>query len=244
MTLLAALAHKVAISVAVGNICSLPLMPAAHVQADITSLHSMVASSHYSAALGAEIIPGRYASAWRSGMSGMDTFAGRRRHPVEVPVSLSRNITAGKQFTRRLTGGVRHITPDRYVTVRLTRVDGIKVAFLASHDVSSSKNPRADHLELRQRLFATWRARMRHIIHRLVDERGYTAIVGGDFNSPRTVALHANQLPVINHTLMQLTVVPAAGIRVTLAGKPHARDGYTDHDLVEATLNLRQLAGP
>jgi hypothetical protein len=231
----------VELQVATGNIKSLPLMPADHVASDIAKLRTMIGGEYF-AAFGAELIHAHgYSAAWVLGMKGMHTY-GRN---VECPVSTSHSIQVTHATTKRLTRGVAKISPNRYRTTVLAEVDGIKVAFIASHNVNGSKAPakyRAT-IAIRRALFASWRRKMRRHIKRL-RSRGYTVIVGGDFNSPHVVNLHPDQVPIYNHGLMQLMVVPAAGVTVEKVGEK-TRHGYTDHPLCAATIRLaRQEATP
>lgn len=225
--------HQIEITAAVGNICHLPLMPIQNVRSDVSTLRSMAGNAEYLVAMGSEI--GQrdgYAKAWASGMTGMRTV-GRQQ---EVPVSLSRDIHVDHVRLKRLTHGVAHLSPDRWVTKVRTTIAGFKVAVLNSHSVSASKNPRADRLPVRKALFATWRHKMRHTIHRLV-RKGWTVIAGGDFNSPWPVSLDRHQVVIQNRDMMQLLVVPTAGIKVRKLGSKVAR-GYTDHVMVAETIGL------
>lgn len=228
--------HQVEVVIALGNIKSNPIMPPGHVEDDMAALRSLLGSPTYGAVFGAEIIKAHgYMAQWVEAMSGLHTYG----RGVECPVSTTHGVRVSHAAAKRLTIGVAKVSPNRYRVTVKAHAGGLKVAYIASHNVNGAKAPvkYRTTIGVRRVLFTTWRRKMRRHIKRLI-AAGFTVIVGGDFNSPGQVRLHPDQVAVLNKGLMQLAVIPAAGVRV-VAMSHSTKTGHTDHPLCRARITFQ-----
>lgn len=229
--------RHVDIDVLAENVCHLPKMPLAHVRADIAKGRSMIGGEHF-VAVGCEIGPrDGYADAWVEGMVGMRTYGA----DVECPVSISKGMQFISTHKKRLTRGIKRLSPDRWRVEVQVNIDGLAVAVIGSHNVSQSKNPHAARLSVRKQLFSLWRLKMRRRIKHL-HALGYTVIVAGDFNSPFPVSLHPDQVVIACRDLMQIIVIPAKGVTAKRYGEVRYEHGHTDHVIPAATVRLSKVA--
>lgn len=229
--------RHVDVDVLAENVCHLPKMPLEHVKADIAKGRSMIGGEHF-VAVGCEIGPrDGYADAWVNGMVGMRTYGA----DVECPVSISKGMQFIAWHKKRLTRGIKALSPDRWRVEVQVNIDGLAVAVIGSHNVSQSKNPRASRLSVRKQLFSLWHFKMRRRIKHL-HALGYTVIVAGDFNSPRPVNLHRDQVVIACRDLMQIIVIPAKGVTADHHGPVRFQHGYTDHIIPAATVRLSKAS--
>lgn len=225
--------RQVDVQVLAENVCHLPKMPIEHVKADIAKGRSMIGGEHF-VAVGCEIGPrDGYAKAWVEGMVGMRTYGA----DVECPVSISKGMQFIAWHKKRLTRGIKALSPDRWRVEVQVNIDGLAVAVIGSHNVSQSKNPHASRLSVRKQLFSVWRFKMRRRIKRL-HALGYTVIAAGDFNAPNPVNLHPDQQVIVCRDLMQIIAIPAEDVTATRHGEVRYGHGHTDHVIPAATVRL------
>lgn len=225
------------IALAEANIRSVPMLPLHAANADINRLFGI---EGVDIVTGAEIVP-FFRPLWRHAAkkAGKKTYGSR----CEDPISVTDRYTVHFSAVEFLTKGVAHITPNRYQTrVRLSTARDFKVAVLAKHTVSQWQRYRWRPLvdALRRRIGLDDQRLTRRRVRKLV-EKGYTVLISGDLNSMTVVDYHPDQINIANVGLMQLTVVPAAGITVKPLMTKAIRKGlHTDHPFVVNHVQLRR----
>ena len=231
-----ALSCSQSVTVAAANIRFTPLMAQWQVRADVRRMARSPRTRAASAYLGAEIHSFGYKAAWRAALPSY-------RHPglrTENPISMAPGWRVVSVGIRHMMDGIPDIAPDLYTTVaRTLSPAGLRVAFVATHMVSRAWTHREASTALRR---ARWRAH--HLstaaIVRSQHRAGRTVIVGGDLNRPTPVRWAPRQQMLANAGLMQLAVVPAAGVRVAvhrLRPVPTSQL-FTDHPIVAARVGL------
>lgn len=229
------------LTVALANIKSVPRMSAAQVDSDIAALFKLAKTEHADAVFGAEIAFANYRKSWRKRGKAADYKP--YGLPRECPVSLHRGVKV-KAVSRLLSSGIAKVTPNRYATVVKERET--KVAYIATHLVSRWQDyarkdaTHAKRVALAQREIAKIKRRIKRL-----HIKGWTVVIGGDLNALTEVKWHAGQvqvLPVAGGNLakmMQLAVIPAAGVKVTPGKHGNKSAGlHTDHPFRFATFTL------
>jgi hypothetical protein len=165
------------------------------------------------------------------------------------PSTITKRVVRAGYFHRAAAGP---FSPARRYVLLKGDVDGFKVAAIALH-LTNGCTPRyrgrwwhearcvAVHDEI------SWIRT--HLVTRLHND-GWTVVVGGDLNRGRRVRWqgrhHWGERRIPVRSLMQLAVIPAAGVTATLT---HTRwighNGHplhTDHDIAATTVHLRRNA--
>lgn len=232
------------LTVVLANIKSVPRMDAEQVDSDITDLFRLANAKGADAVFGAEIAFANYRRSWRKHgkAQGFKPYG----LPRECPVSLRRGGPV-KAISRLLSNGVAKVSPNRYATVVKIK-DGSRVTYIATHTVSRwQEYARADATHsIRMRLWGDEYSRLKRRIKRL-HRKGWTVVIGGDLNALTAVEWHADQVQVLPVTgsnlarMMQLAVIPAAGVTVTPVkhGSHHA-GLHTDHPFRWASFDLKE----
>lgn len=226
------------ISVSSSNIKSNPPMSLAHVTSDIAHVAG-IPTTGARVWFGQEIVAGRYAKAWATGLPGT-TYCGDEECPITLDPA---DWTIGQATVEKMHNGLIHVTPARYlstVTATSTARPDVKVAFIDTHFISGawSNNYPKTKAWRRARWSSHW-AQLQDAVTRLVDA-GYTVVVGADTNRETMPALHVGQLVPVEHGIDHLWVIPAAGRTVKVTGKTITAAGalFTDHDAIGATLSI------
>lgn len=217
------------ITIAVGNVMSNPVMPQPEVRHDVTRLYSLEPA----AICGNEIEPARYRAAWRE-LGRAHGYATRTLGtPNPVAVRRSSPWRAATVRAHRLSTGIPGITPDRFALVlKLTRDDGRRLVLVCTHLVSRAWTHTEPTTELRRQLWRLEARRIRAII-RFWRARGVPVVVAGDLNRPTRVRWARRQRVLVNAGLIQVTVVPPAGMRVRAERRREIPNRllFTDHPM-------------
>lgn len=225
------------ISVAVANIKSNPLMPLVYVDHDM----ALAAKPAPDVVMAQEIAPPTYKARFRRFFGPGRRIAGIRR---EVPIAYPSRWKTVAAWSKRRHLGIPHITPNRYdVIVKAITVDGIRVALLNTHMISEAWTHNDKTTKLRRALWRRHHKRTHKAVARLRDA-GYSVILAGDLNHPGSVSFGPKQHDVYVAGLLQLSVLPAPGVR--LAAEPTTRKAagkvHTDHPILIASIELEVAA--
>lgn len=228
----------VLLSVAAGNVQSVPPLAATEVRHDTRALFSLQAS----VVCGNEIAPASYRATWRR----VARRAGYRTPGpgTDNPVAVAHGLQVLRVRVRHLSPGVAGMTPDRTATVVLIGAPGGRVVVVCTHLVSRAWTHQEATTAWRRHLWREAARRLRAIV-RAWRTRGVSVVVAGDVNRPTRVRWCPRQRPLANLDLIQVAACPAPGWRTSRGRSRDVRDVYTDHPLLRRVVRLEPIAsGP
>lgn len=228
--------QDVTLTVTTANICGNPLRAKRFVRRRMRrALHQNGAVFGQEVARSNRWRRGNYNAMWRrvADVLGKQTFGGVR----EVPVSVPDGWEVISSDSIEVHGGLKRVSPARYITVVRCVVGGRLVAFVNCHPVSKPRRGVSS---------SAWRiARWNEYHDRLsavvgdLHERSFTVVFGGDMNKKDVPTVHPRQQALVQAGLDHLWAVPAEGVALTTTHRSKiGRTALMDHPILTATVTL------
>lgn len=227
----------VALSLAIANIMSNPVMPDTSVRHDVDDLFRLDASIVYAS----EVAPDFYKTTFRrtARAAGYRTVGLASENPLAVRRDRWDVASAHIRF---LTPGYAAITPTRTATVAvLDNRLGDRLVVICTHLVSGAwaRHP-VTAPTLRRALWTTAVHKIRALIHRW-HQRGVDVLVAGDLNRPGSVRWTPRTRVIANTGLLQLALIPASRktrITATSGVTIPTSNLFTDHPIIRRGIRL------
>lgn len=222
------------LSLAVGNIQSVPELTARDVRHDTRALVRLGAS----VVCANEIAPASYRRTWRT-----QAHAAGYRTPgpaTDNPVAVAHSLRVLRVRVRHLSPGVAGMTPDRTATVVLVGAPGGRVVVVCTHLVSRAWTHQEATTAWRRDLWRMAATRIRRTVHGWI-HRGVPVVVAGDLNRPTVVRWCRRQRTLANWDLIQVAACTPPGWRTSRGRSRDVRDVYTDHPLLRRVVKLEPV---